>query len=293
MLDVRSQDIRLMRNFLIWQINQIVWSEDGLRIYSCGADGLLCEWDSVSHEVRMQVKPNGNSLVDLVALSNGHLVVASIDGEVVEVGADGHVKPRIFTLRPPEFRTCCHFQVVCRLRGSELCATSLLYLQREQVILVGTRTGGVRAYKYPINSRSDYQEHFTQYGAITQMSETSLGLDGQMLMSCCDDGSICLWRLGDDAGGGKTTHLHPSSSKLQLTEENEVNMECLVLRTDWMNRGMMLDNAIRQLAEVKRQTELQIKAVEQECAQKTYAAETRHHDQVDRAVERIQVHHTK
>ena len=77
------------------QINQIVWSEDGQRIYSCGADGLLCEWDSVSHEVRMQVKPNGNSLVDLAALSNGHLIVTSIDGEVVEVASDGHVNHHV------------------------------------------------------------------------------------------------------------------------------------------------------------------------------------------------------
>lgn len=162
------------------------------------------------------------------------------------------------------------------------------------MILVGTRTGGVRAYKYPINSRSEYQEHFTQYGSITQMSETSLGLDGQMLMTCCDDGSICLWRLGDDAKqrlaavSAAAAAAASSSSKLRM-EENELNMECLVLRTDWNNRGMMLDNAVRQLQEVKRQAELQIKAVEQDCAQKTYASESRHHDQVDRAVEKIQV----
>ena len=39
----------------------------------------------------MQVKPNGNSLIDLAVLSNGHVIVASIDGEVVEVAEDGHV----------------------------------------------------------------------------------------------------------------------------------------------------------------------------------------------------------
>lgn len=39
----------------------------------------------------MQVKPNGNSLIDLAVLSNGHLIVASVDGEVVEVAEDGHV----------------------------------------------------------------------------------------------------------------------------------------------------------------------------------------------------------
>ena len=59
-------------------------------------DGLLCEWDSVTQEARMQVKPNGNCLVDLAALPNGHLVVASIDGEIVEVAGDGHVMKEDF-----------------------------------------------------------------------------------------------------------------------------------------------------------------------------------------------------
>ena len=60
--------------------------------------------------------------------------------------------------------------MVCRLRASELAATALYYISREQIILIGTRMGGIRAYKYPINSRSDYQEHFTQCGAITQVN---------------------------------------------------------------------------------------------------------------------------
>lgn len=72
-------------------------------------------------------------------------------------------------------------------------------------------------------------------------------------------------------------------------EESELNLECLVLRADWDDRGKKLENLIRQLGEVKRQTELQIKAVEQECTQKTYAAESRHHDQFDRAIDKIQV----
>ena len=105
-------------------------------------------------------------------------------------------------------------------------------------------------------------------------------------MSCCEDGSICLWRLGDESA--KATQHLPSSSRMRL-EESELNLECLVLRADWDDRGKKLDNVIRQLEEVKRNAELQIKAVEQECSQKTYAAESRHNDQFDRAIDKIQV----
>lgn len=39
----------------------------------------------------MQVKPSGSSLVDLIVLSNKNLVVASAEGEVIEVNNEGHV----------------------------------------------------------------------------------------------------------------------------------------------------------------------------------------------------------
>jgi hypothetical protein len=129
----------------------------------------------------MQVKPNGINLIDLAVLSNGHLIVASVDGEVVEVAEDGQVYNINFFFYC-EMKTITQrvffgfIQVVCRLRAAELSATSLYYLSREQIILVGTRMGGLRAYKYPINSRSDYQEHFTQYGAITQANELTVCL---------------------------------------------------------------------------------------------------------------------
>ena len=108
-----------------------------------------------------------------------------------------------------------------------------------------------------------------------------------MLMSCCDDGSICLWRLGDDSPKS-AQHLPSSSSRMRL-EENELNLECLVLRADWDDRAKKLENVVRQLQEVRRQTELQIKAVEQECIQKTYAAESRQNGQFDCEIDKFQV----
>lgn len=78
----------------MYQINQIAWSEDGHRLYSCGADGLLCEWDIINQQVRMQVKPNGPmaSLLDLIVHSNGNVLVVCDDGSILEVAtADGNV----------------------------------------------------------------------------------------------------------------------------------------------------------------------------------------------------------
>lgn len=118
------------------------------------------------------------------------------------------------------------------------------------------------------------------------MSEISLGLDGQMLMSCCEDGSICLWRSGDD--GNKPVQHLGTSAKLRL-EEGELAVECLVLRADWENKGQMLKNTGRELDDVKRQAELRIKAVEHECAEKVFNVESRHLDQFDRAIDKIQV----
>lgn len=107
-----------------------------------------------------------------------------------------------------------------------------------------------------------------------------------MLMSCCEDGSICLWRSGDD--GNKAVQHLGTSAKLRL-EEGELAVECLVLRADWENKCHMLGNTVRQLDDVKRQAELRIKAVEHECAEKVFGVESRHLDQFDRAIDKIQV----
>lgn len=112
-----------------------------------------------------------------------------------------------------------------------------------------------------------------------------------MLMTCSDDGSICMWRLGDESAVTKSLSLVSASAKLRQ-EENELNLESLVLRSDWANRGQQLDNALRQLEEVKRHAELQVRAVEQDCAQKTHVLESRRNDQFERAVDKIQVYST-
>ena len=109
-----------------------------------------------------------------------------------------------------------------------------------------------------------------------------------MLMTCCEDGSLCMWRLGDENAATKSLSRVSASAK-QRQEENEMNLESLVLRSDWTNRGLLLENALRQLEELKKQTELQIRTIEQDCSQKIYVIESRRNDQFERAVDKIQV----
>ena len=117
-------------------------------MYSCGEDGQLCEWDLLNKQIRSQVKPDGG-LTALVALPNGHLIVCTEEGGIVDVAAGG--------------------QVVARIQNADFFATCLQFLPRDQVLLVGTKTGAVRAYNYPLSSRSEFQEHFTQLGSISHV----------------------------------------------------------------------------------------------------------------------------
>jgi hypothetical protein len=97
-----------------------------------------------------------------------------------------------------------------------------------------------------------------------------------------------MWRLGDENAATKSLSRVSASAK-QRQEENEMNLESLVLRSDWTNRGLLLENALRQLEELKKQTELQIRTIEQDCSQKIYVIESRRNDQFERAVDKIQV----
>ena len=106
---------------------------------------------------------------------------------------------------------------------------------------------------------------------------------GETLISCSEDGSICLWKLSDDPTKG-----HYSHSKVR-SEADRLNVECLILRGDWLNHNRRLDNAVLHVDEVKRQTQLQIQIMEQESAQQCKAIEDEHDQQLERANRQIQV----
>ena len=132
----------------------------------------MCEWDLLNKQIRTQVKPDGGALVALSALPNGNLIIATEEGSILEVASNGqvgHVQMNEikFTNRPSLS------QVMSRLKNPDLFATCLQYLSRDQVVLVGTKTGSVRAYKYPLTNRSEFQEHFTQLGSISHVSNTN------------------------------------------------------------------------------------------------------------------------
>ena len=92
-----------------------------------------------------------------------------------------------------------------------------------------------------------------------------------------------LWKVGDDDKG------HYGSSSKVRCEADQLNVECLVLRGDWANQNRKLDNALLQVNEIKRQTQLQIQIIEQESAQKRQIIENRHGQQLNEANQQIQV----
>ncbi len=156
-----------------------MWSEDGQRLYSCGEDGQLCEWDLLSKQIRTQVKPDGGALVALTALTNGNLIVATEEGSILEVASNGQVSDRTKKEHVDNVGTCLDgapifVQVMARVKSVDLFATCLQFLSRDQVVLVGTKTGSVRAYKYPLSNRSEFLEHFTQLGSISHVSRQPL-----------------------------------------------------------------------------------------------------------------------
>ena len=110
-----------------------------------------------------------------------------------------------------------------------------------------------------------------------------MGADGETLISCSEDGSICLWKLSDDP-----VKAHYSLSKVR-SEADRLNVECLVLRGDWLNHNRRLDNAILHVDEVKRQTQLQIQILEQESEQQQKIIEVEHYQQLERANRQVQV----
>ena len=91
---------------------------------------------------------------------------------------------------------------------------------------------------------------------------------------------MCFWRLGE-------------ASKQQWNPLSENgNQECLVLRIDWTNQNSLLENTTRQLNEVKRETELHVKAVEQQHAEKAQESQDKFRKDLEAANDKLRVNHS-
>ncbi|NWH70118.1 CFA57 protein, partial [Piaya cayana] len=190
------------------KIHAIKWSADDAKFVSCDTNGALCEWNLVT----------GKRESECVLRSCIYTSIAlSPDAKIIfAVGSDQTLKE------------ISESSVQLEVPAFDVVYTAVAVSHSGHMVFVGTSLGTIRAMKYPLPLKEDFNEYQAHAGAVTKVSITN---DDQFLLTASEDGSIFVWEVNDKAGG-----------ITKYEKEAKYSEEVLVIRSDMEDKSQaMLD----------------------------------------------------
>ncbi|XP_056146428.1 cilia- and flagella-associated protein 57-like [Lampris incognitus] len=189
------------------KVQAIAWTLDDSRLVSCGMDGAVYEWNTLSS------KRESESI--LKSCSYTGVAISSDTRSIFTVGTDHTLK---------EIKEC---QILREVSSDDVAYTSIAMSRCGRVIFTGTSSGTIRAIKYPLSIHRDWIECPSHCGPVTKMVIT---YDNQFLVTASEDSSLLVWRIVDKESRG-----------FQRDKEIVYSKEILITKSDLeeMNQNML------------------------------------------------------
>ncbi|NXK54674.1 CFA57 protein, partial [Chauna torquata] len=216
------------------KIRAVKWSTDDAKFVSCDTHGAVYEWNLLTGKRESECVLK-SCIYSSIALSSDAKVIFA-------VGSDQTLKEISESLIQHEVPA---FDVVY---------TAVAVSRSGNMVFVGTSLGTIRAMKYPLPLRRDFNEYQAHAGAVTKMSVTN---DDLFLLTASEDGSILIWKVYDKEGG-----------ILKREKEVEYAEEVLIMRSDIEEKSQaMLDLQIR-VKELQTENDYQLCLKDMNCNEK-------------------------
>ncbi|KFO74678.1 WD repeat-containing protein 65, partial [Cuculus canorus] len=190
----------------------VKWSADDTKFVSCDTNGAVYEWNLLT----------GKRESDCVLKSCIYSSIAlSPDAKIIfAVGSDQTLKE------------ISESSIQYEVPAFDVVYTAVAVSHSGHMVFVGTSLGTIRAMKYPLPLKEDFNEYQAHVGAVTKMSITN---NDQHLLTASEDGSIFVWKVNDKVG-----------EIVKYEEEAEYAEEVLVIRSDIEEKSQaMLDLQLR------------------------------------------------
>ncbi|XP_063263369.1 LOW QUALITY PROTEIN: cilia- and flagella-associated protein 57 [Prinia subflava] len=179
------------------KVHAVKWSADDTKFVSCDTHGAVCEWNLFTG------KKESECVLKTCIYSS---ISLTYDAKIIfAVGSDR-------TLKEISKSSIQH-----EVPAHDVVYTTVAVSRSGRMIFVGTSLGTVRAMRYPLPLKKDFNEYQAHAGAVTKMTVTS---DDQFLLTASEDGCIFIWKVHDKEGG---------EVKEQELEHAE---EVLIMRSD-------------------------------------------------------------
>uniref|UniRef100_A0A8C3R6X7 Cilia and flagella associated protein 57 n=1 Tax=Cyanoderma ruficeps TaxID=181631 RepID=A0A8C3R6X7_9PASS len=220
------------------------------KIVSCDTHGAVYEWNLLTD------KKESECVLKTCVYSS---ISLTYDAKIVfAVGSDQTLKEISKSLIQHE------------VPAYDVVYTTVAASRSGRMIFVGTSLGTIRAMKYPLSLKKDFNEYQAHAGAVTKMTVTS---DDQFLLTASEDGCIFVWKVHDKEGGGV------EGQELDYAEE------VLIMRSDIDEKAIQdLQICVRDL-QTESEYELRlkdmycegkIKALEENFTQEINSLKTKH-----------------
>ncbi|XP_066570529.1 cilia- and flagella-associated protein 57-like [Amia ocellicauda] len=161
------------------KVRAIEWSKDDSRLVSCGMDGAVYEWNTLTS------KRESDSVLKSCSYTG---VTLSPDSKTVfAVGTDCTLKE------------ITDSQILREMQSHGVPYTNVVMSRSGRMLFAGTSTGTIRAIKYPLPVQKDWVEYQAHAAPVTKMAITH---DDQFLLTSSEDGCLLVWKINDMEGRG-------------------------------------------------------------------------------------------
>nr|CAD7457121.1 unnamed protein product [Timema tahoe] len=159
------------------KVRSVVWTNNDQKMVTCGTEGAVYEWDITT----------GKRVGEIIAkacIFTG-VAVTSEGKSSYGVGSDGLIR---------EISNSAVVRAV-DIVGEKL---DCIALSRSDLMLfIAGASGSVISLKFPLVEPSEFNEYNMHSQTVTKMRLTH---DDQTLITCSEDGTVCLWKLSFTEG---------------------------------------------------------------------------------------------
>ncbi|XP_073400639.1 cilia- and flagella-associated protein 57 isoform X1 [Dendrobates tinctorius] len=207
------------------KVRSVVWSADDSKLVSCGLDGAVYEWNSLTGKRESEC---------VLKSCNYSCVALSPDSKIIfAVGSDQTLKE------------ISDSQVSREASSFDVTYTAVAISHSGRMVFTGTSTGTVRSMKYPLPLHREYNEYQAHAGPVTRLMVT---YDDQNLLSISEDGSLMVWKISDKESRG-----------LKRDKDLIYAEEVLITKSDLEEKNQVMLELKTRVEELKMESEYQLR----------------------------------
>ncbi|XP_067892983.1 cilia- and flagella-associated protein 57 isoform X2 [Heterodontus francisci] len=207
------------------KIRAIVWNLDDSKLISCGMDGAVYEWNTLTGKRESECVLKTCSYADLCISPDSKTIFA--------VGSDRTLKE------------ITDSQIIREVPSNDVAYTCVVLSHSGRMLFLGTASGAVRSMKIPLPVKPDWNEYQAHAGPITKMVVT---FDDLYLLTVSEDACLMIWKIIDKEGR-------------VLKRDKEVGHaeEILITKSDLQEKNQLTLELKTRVEELKMENEYQLR----------------------------------